>query len=255
MPSATHLRWAVGLTLLAVVSAGAGVSVVLYASSQPETFTDTPLVPFNFSGDATPLAAPPAFVNLPVPFTSQAPLMNWPEKQHDCEEATLVMVDRFLSGDRSGDLIDPHVADSAINRITPWKAHEDLTDQQVGELVKEHLGWGYRIYAATRENIKGQLALGRPVIVGVRTHGLGNPNYPGFQGHYEQPGWSVSHYLVVTGYDKSDTLILNDPGITLGHGYHIKFDQLTFAINDLDQAYPDLNQGQIILVLAPQATS
>ena len=31
--------------------------------------------------------------------------------------------------------------------------------------------------------------------------------------------------------DKSDTLILNDPGITLGHGYHIKFDQLTFAIN------------------------
>jgi len=57
------------------------------------------------------------------------------------------------------------------------------------------------------------------------------------------------------GYDKSDTLILNDPGITLGHEYHIKFDQLTFAINDLDQAYPDLNQGQIILVLAPQATS
>ena len=55
--------------------------------------------------------------------------------------------------------------------------------------------------------------------------------------------------------DKSDTLILNDPGITLGHGYHIKFDQLTFAINDLDQAYPDLNQGQIILVLAPRATS
>lgn len=131
--------------------------------------------------------------------------MNWPERQHDCEEATVVMVGRFLSGDRTGGLIDPHTAEAAINRITPWKAHEDLTDKQLGELVKQHLGWGYRIYPATRENIKGQLTLGRPVIVGVWTHGLGNPNYPGFQGHYEQSG-SVSHYLVVTGYDKSDTL-------------------------------------------------
>jgi hypothetical protein len=255
MLSARGLRWAVGLALVAAVSAGAGASVVLYASNRPEKFTNTPVVPFDSSGGAAPSSGLPEFVNLPVPYTSQAPLMNWPQRQHDCEEATLVMVDRFLKGDRSGGLLEPHTADTAINVITPWKPQVDLTSRQLGELAKEHLGWGFRIYPATRENVKEQLSLGRPVIVGVRTHGLGNPDYPGFQGHHEVPGWSVSHYLVVTGYDNSDTLILNDPGITRGHGYHIKFDQLTFAINDLDQAYPNLNQGQIILVLAPEATS
>jgi hypothetical protein len=93
------------------------------------------------------------------------------------------------------------------------------------------------------------------VIVGVRTHGLGNANYPGFQTHYEQPGWSVSHYLVITGYDSANNLILNDPGITRGHGYTITLQQLSFAISDLDRAYPNLNQGQVVLVLAPGASS
>ena len=245
--------WAIVFAFIAVVSAGAGASVVLYASSQSEKFTNTSLVPF---GSADTFAtALPAFVNLPVPFTSQAPLMDWADKQHDCEEATLVMVDSYLHGVRTGAGIDPDAADSAINRITPWKRYEDLTDQQLGELAKEHLGWSYRIYPATRDNIKRQLASGRPVIVGVRTHGLGNPNYPGYGDHYEQKGWSVSHYLVVTGYDSTDTLILNDPGITRGHGYRIKFDQLLFAIDDLGRAYPNLNQGQIVLVLAPESTS
>jgi hypothetical protein len=91
------------------------------------------------------------------------------------------------------------------------------------------------------------------VIVGVRTHGLGNGHYPGYYSHHEQTGWSVSHFLVVAGYDSNDTVILNDPGISAGHGYHISFDQLFFAINDLDQAYPALNEGQVFLVLAPIA--
>jgi uncharacterized protein YvpB len=102
------------------------------------------------------------------------------------------------------------------------------------------------------DNIRRQLALGRPVIVGIRTHGLGNPNYPGFRDRYEEPGWSVSHYRVVTGYDAA-TMILNDPGINRGHGYHITFDQLFFAIKDLDRAYHNLDQGLIFLVVAPLA--
>ncbi|HZK73481.1 MAG TPA: C39 family peptidase [Clostridia bacterium] len=254
--SSRFFRWSIGLGLVAAVSAGAGVAVVRYASGQTEKFTSTALVPFDSTATsgATPTDLPP-FVNLAVPFTSQAPLMNWAARQHDCEEATLVMVDSYLHGDRSGTLIDPQAADTAINRITPWKPNVDLTDQQLGELAKEHLGWDYRIYPATLANIKEQLAQGRPVIVGVRTHGLGNSNYPGYEGHYEEPGWSVSHYLVITGYDRSGNLILNDPGITRGHGYSITFHQLSFAIDDLDRAYPDLNQGRIVLVLAPDATS
>src|SRR5207248_1710350 len=156
-------------------------------------------------------------VILPVPVTPQAPLGNWAARQHTCEEASLVMVDRYLHGDHSGGLIDAHTADAAINQITTWKPAQDLTTQQVGEVAQKYMGWAYKVLPATRLNMKQQLSLGRPLIVGVRTHGLGNPNYPGYSSHYEQAGYSVSHYLVVAGYDDKDTYVLNDPGLTRGH--------------------------------------
>ncbi len=262
---AGFFKWMLGLGTLLILGAGAGVGLALYGSVQGVSFTTPKLVPFdpNAVNAVIPddqqaqlahVDVPPA-VLLPVPFTPQAPLNDWGAKQHTCEEASLVMVDRYLHGDHSGALIDPATADRAINTITPWKPVTDMTVRQLGELARVHLGWGYQILPASRDNIKQQLALGRPVIAGVRTHGLGNPNYPGYRYHYEENGWSVSHYLVVAGYDQSDTVILNDPGLTRGHGYHITFDQLFYAINDLDVHYPNLNEGQIILVLAPVATS
>jgi hypothetical protein len=249
----TVIRWALGIGAVAILAGTAGVVFVHLQQGPPVTYTKTSLVPLGAT-DPTP-GALPSMVSLPVPFTSQAPLMNWTQRQHDCEEATLVMVDRYLRGDRSGAPIDPQTAESAINRITPWKQAVDLTDVQLGQLAKEHLGWDYRVLPATPYNIELELSLGRPVIVGVRTHGLGISEYPGYLTHHEEPGWSVSHYLVVVGYESSGKVILNDPGITRGQGYRITFDQLFFAIDDLDRAYPDLNQGRIFLVLAPPAAS
>jgi hypothetical protein len=244
-------RLFLGLSLGALLAVAAGLTLNWINATPRLTSTNTPLVPFGAAAESSP--AIPATVSLPVPYTPQAPLMDWAVMQHACEEATVVMVDRYLRGDHSGALIPATQAETAINQVTAWKPYQDLTDAQLGELAQKRLGWSYRIYPATPENIKRQLALGRPVIAGVRTHGLGNPNYPGYGDHHEQPGWSVSHYLVVAGYD-ANTVILNDPGITHGHGYHITFDQLFYAIKDLDQAYPNLNQGLIILVLAPTAS-
>ncbi len=158
-------------------------------------------------------------------------------------------------GDHSGALIDPRTADAAINQVTAWKPAVDLTSRQVGEVAAKYLGWAYEVLPAEQLTMQQQLALGRPLIVGVRTHGLGNPEYPGYRSHYEQPGWSVSHYLVVVGYDQSGSFVLNDPGITRGHGYHITYNQLIHAIDDLDQAYPNLNSGRVFLVLAPAANA
>ena len=66
-------------------------------------------------------------------------------------------------------------ADQAINRITAWKPAVDLTVQQVGQVAQRHMGWADEVFPATALEMKQQLALGRPLIVGVRTHGLGNP--------------------------------------------------------------------------------
>jgi hypothetical protein len=251
------IKWMIGLGLIGGLALGAGLALAFFTSTPTTTYTNTALVPF----DATvnqPSAEPspinlPANVSLAVPYTTQAPLNDWANKQHTCEEATLVMVDRYLKGDHSGDVIPAQTADAAINQVTTWKPVQDMTDVQFGQMAKANLAYGYQVLPASRVNIKTELALGRPVIVGVRTHGLGNPHYPGYGNHYEQTGWSVSHFLVVAGYDSNDTVILNDPGISAGHGYHISFDQLFHAIDDLDQAYPALNEGQVFLVLAPIA--
>ena len=251
------IKWMIGLGLMAAVAVGAGLGLAFYTSGTTTSYTNTALVPFDAtvtqpSADPSPINLP-ANVSLAVPYTTQAPLGDWGNKQHTCEEATLVMVDQYLKGNHSGAVIDPRTADAAINQITAWKPTQDMTDVQYGQMAKANLAYGYQVLPASRVNIKTELALGRPVIVGVRTHGLGNAHYPGYTSHYEQAGWSVSHFIVVAGYDSNDTVILNDPGISAGHGYHISFDQLFFAINDLDQAYPALNEGQVFLVLAPIA--
>jgi hypothetical protein len=252
------LKWMAGLGVVAIIGIGVGVYFAFNGTGQQISYVTPDLVPIDLNtaapSDQPPVNLPTAVI-LPVPFTPQAPLGNWAARQHTCEEASLVMVDRYLHGDHSGGLIDPHTADSSINQITAWKPAQDLTVQQVGELAQKYLGWAYKILPADRLNMKQQLALGRPLIFGVRTHGLGNPNYPGYSSHYEQAGWSVSHYLVVAGYDGSDTYVLNDPGLTRGHGYHISYDQLMHAVDDLDQAYPDLNAGRVFVVLAPFTNS
>src|ERR1700682_373260 len=234
------LKWFVGLGLVATVAVGAGVYFAFFGAGPQISYVTPDLVPIDISVTA-PSEAPvnvPAAVFLPVPFTSQAPLNNWAARQHTCEEASLLMVDRYLHGDHSGKLIDPNTADAGINQITGWKPAVDLTSQQVGEVAKVHMGWGYKLLTAERLNMKQQLSLGRPLIVGLRTHGVANANYPGYRTHFEQTGWSVSHYLVVVGYDAGDNYILNDPGLTRGQGDHITYDQLMLAIDDLDGAYP-----------------
>jgi len=253
MPGA--LKWMFGLGLVAVVGIAAGVYFAFFGAGPQFTYVTPNLVPIGqggsgLTGDQVAVNLPAAVI-LPVPFTSQAPLGNWAQRQHTCEEASLLMVDRYLHGDHSGGLIDPRTADAGINQITAWKPAVDLTPTQVGQVAQKYMGWGYEVLPSDRLHMRQQLALGRPLIVGVRTHGLGNPNYPGYSSHYEQPAWSVSHYLVVVGYDQSDSYVLNDPGLTRGHGYHIKYDQLMHAIDDLDQAYPSLNAGRVFLVLAP----
>src|SRR6202171_2955094 len=247
------LKWLFGLGLVAVGGRGAGIYFAFFGAGPQISYITPTLVPID-TVSATPSDQPPvnlpAAVILPVPFTSQAPLNNWADRQHTCEEASLVMVDRYLRGDHNG-TIDPKTADAAINQVTSWKPALDLTSQQVGDVAKANWGWAYKMLPATRENMKQQLALGRPLIMGVRTHGLGNPNYPGYRDHFGQSCYSVAHFIVVGGDNQSDQFILNDPGLTRGHGTTASWDTLMHSLDDHDQAYPQLASGRVFLVLAP----
>jgi len=208
-----------------------------------------PLPTVNQAVEAPP-APPPDHILLQVPFTTQAPLNNWAQHQESCEAATLSMLITYWQHDPSL-VLDPRRADGMINSIDSWKPQPDLTDKMMGELAAQHWGYTYQILPNDPKVIAAQLAAGRPLIAEVRTHGLGNPRYPGYGNHFEQQGWSVPHFILIIGYD-STGVFLNDPGISWGRGYHITYAQLRHAIDDLDQHHPSLAQGQVLLLIAPE---
>jgi hypothetical protein len=192
----------------------------------------------------------PSHALLQVPFTTQAPLNNWAQHQESCEAANLTMLAAYWKHDTSV-VIEPHAADAAIRQIDAWKAQPDLNDVLMGELAQQHFGYIYRLVPNDPQVIAEQLAAGRPLLAEVRTHGLGNAHYPGYSSHYEQTGWSVPHFVLIIGYDNTGVW-LNDPGISWGRGYHISYAQLAHAIDDLDQHHPALNEGQVLLLIAPE---
>ena len=200
----------------------------------------------------TPVALPDHML-LQVPFTTQAPLNNWAQHQESCEAANLTMLYYYWTNHQDV-VIDPHAADNLINQIDRWKPAPDLNDTMLGELAQQRLGYTYRIVANDPKVIAEQLSAGRPLLAEVRTHGLGNTHYPGYSSHFEQAGWSVPHFVTIIGYDSSGVW-LNDPGISAGRGYHISYAQLAHAIDDLDQHHPALSQGQVLLLIAPEATT
>ena len=211
-----------------------------------------PLVPVVVGQGTLPTpVALPGNVLLQVPFTTQAPLNNWAQHQESCEAATLSMLVGYWHHDASV-VIDPHAADASIKQIDAWKSQPDLTNTLMGELAQQHFGYAYRLVPNDPKVIAEQLAAGRPLIAEVRTHALGNARYPGYSSHYEQTGWSVPHFILIIGYD-STGVFLNDPGISWGRGYHISYAQLAHAIDSLDQHHPSLNQGQVLLLIAPEA--
>lgn len=193
----------------------------------------------------------PDHILLAVPFTTQAPLGNWAQHQESCEAANLTQL-WFYWNHSAAVVIDPRTADSFISMIDAWKPQPDLNDTLLGQMAQEHWGYAYTLLPNDPNVIAEQLSAGRPLLAEVRTHGLGNGHYPGYYSHYEQAGWSVPHFVTIIGYD-STGVWLNDPGISRGRGYHISYAQLTHAIADLNQHHPGLDNGNVLLLIAPEA--
>ena len=263
-PARRRVRWSrIAVTVLSAIVIGSSVGLglrhyVAMGADEPlagvTAVQPLPLPPDGSTADVPSPPAPPARILLQVPYTTQAPLKNWAQHQESCEEATIIMLAAYWKGSKAV-VMNPQSADTQIATLVRWQvqhwgSEDDLTDQRMGELAKEYYGYGYEIVPNDPQVIREQLAAGRPLIAEVRTHGLGNTRYPGYYSHYEQRGWSVPHFVLIIGYD-STGVWLNDPGTSWGRGYHLSYKQLTHAIDDLNQNYPALNNGQVLLVAAP----
>jgi len=182
----------------------------------------------------------PKAAEIDVPFTSQAPQGDWSQPWQDaCEETSIYMVASFYAD-------DPIKREEAVRRIREIlkvkneaiKVSYDESLETIAALIDElGMPWTTELKLdPTPEELKAEIAAGRPVIVPVYAPELRIPYY---QAEY--------HVLVLTGYDDGlGQFIVNDPGTASGEG--LRFDQDVFmaAIHDLNPRDKDAGRKAVL---------
>lgn len=185
----------------------------------------------------------PVEFNLAVPFTSQAPFEKWdlPYKEA-CEEASILMVDAFYKKQK----LTKKLSDEEIKKLVEWQKtrlghFEDTNVEETARIMREY--YGYKdvrvVYDITIDDIKREVAQGRPVILPAAGRLLGNK-------YFRQPG-PLYHMLVVRGWTKKGLIITNDPGTKRGEGYLYKPDVLMKAVHDLNEG--DVYKGRKAMIV------
>ena len=171
----------------------------------------------------------PAEINLKVPFVLQAPFAVWDALHEDaCEEASMMMLDAFYK--KKTDFTKQEMEDG-IQKVVAWEKQkfgffEDTTVDQTVTVLQEFFGLTdvKAVFDVTIEDIKKEVASGRPVVIPAAGRLLFNPNSRG--------GGPPYHMLVIKGYTKNGYFITNDPGTKRGADYIYKIDLLYKAIHD-----------------------
>ncbi|MFH1207549.1 MAG: C39 family peptidase [Patescibacteria group bacterium] len=197
----------------------------------------------NQNTNQEPVAAIPDEFNLAVPFTTQAPLVNWDEQHEEsCEEAAALIVHYYWQKKT----FTPTIANKELQTIVDYENanlgfYKDTTAEQTAEFIRGL--WGYKKVAVkydfTLDDIKKEIAQGRPVIVPTAGRMLGNPNF-------KSPG-PLYHMIVIRGWTK-DMIITNDPGTRKGEGYQYTPEVIMNAIHDWNSGDVDNGQKAMIVV-------
>ena len=176
-----------------------------------------------------PKTETPVTLPLKVPFTTQAPLVEWDALHEEaCEEASLLMVYYYRTGQK---FASPLEADTEIKKLISWEeANSFKVDLTARELVEVASGYmklrtGRVILNPSVDQLKTELKAGRPVIVPAAGRELKNPNFT-------SPG-PVYHMLVLKDFDETG-FIVNDPGTRRGENYHYTFKTIMNAMHDWD---------------------
>ncbi len=169
-----------------------------------------------------------AVTKLSVPFTSQAPEKNWSQPWQDaCEEATILMVDRFYSGGT----LDKSSAKSGLLQLFSIKNNHfgyslDENAQKITELINHFLPWEAHIVEnPTLEQLKAEIDAKRPIILPAHGRALYNK--------YFRNGGPDYHTVVISGYDdETQEFITQEPGTKHGLDFRYSYDTILNAMHD-----------------------
>ncbi len=195
----------------------------------------------NINSGATETGLPKE-INLPVPFTSQAPEKNWDEPWQDaCEEAAVLMFDAYY---KNYDL-SPLFARDEILKMVEWEEAKgwgmSIEIEKVKELT-EYYSSNLKVKIIENpsvDDIKKIIASGDIVL--TVADGKVLPN------QYFRNGGPEYHALIIRGYTDK-TFITNDPGTQFGNNFEYKYADLLNAIYDWNGG--DVKNGRkVILVI------
>ena len=186
----------------------------------------------------------PKFINLDIPFISQAPYAVWDElHDHACEEAAIIMVYYYLTEKTlTLEIGDTEILNMVDWQIKNWGGHFDLSAEQIVELFKNYFDYSEieLVQDVSVEKIKQELVEGNPIIVPAAGRLLKNP--------YFTPPGPVYHILVIKGYDdEKSEFIVNDPGTKHGADFPYSYETLQNAVHDFNNG--DVLSGKKAMIV------
>ena len=162
--------------------------------------------------------------------------------QEACEETAALVVHYYYEGKK----FTPDLANREILAIVDFENehlgfYKDTTAEETADWIKAY--WGYDrvevITDPTVEEIKRNVAEGRPVIVPTAGRELGNPNFT--------PPGPVYHFIVIRGYTPT-SFITNDVGTRLGEKYTYKIETVMDAMHDWNDGKVERGAKKIIVI-------
>lgn len=194
-----------------------GSTVVATTASKPTSTSPTPTVVATSTDREGKKPEPekpkplPSQVELDVPFVPEAPDGIWTGPwKNACEEASLVMVEAFYRGQTSVATAEAKKRMTELFAIQDrnWGSNANSDAARTAKIANDHMGFKATVVTDPAvEDIKRELAAGRPVISLNHGKELGNPNIP-----FLATG-SFYHMLVIIGYDDATgEFITNDDG-------------------------------------------
>lgn len=179
------------------------------------------------------------YVELSVPFTSQAPRFKWSDsrQQDGCEEASVLMAMAWVKGEKGVAAAEweKRIIDLADFEQEKYGEHRDVSVQDtVDWMFKDYFSYGEVEIVKIKNSaqIVAELEAGNLVLVPVDGQALNNPNFT--------PPGPEHHFIVIKGYDyEKEEFITNDPGTRLGEDYRYSEDLIFEALRSYPTGYHD----------------
>jgi len=190
-----------------------------------------------------PADALPTEMNLLVPMVYQAPFAVWDAVHDDaCEEAAILMIQAYMNGESelTREEMDRRILGVVDHEMEVLGYFESTDAATTADIRREYLGLAsVKILPVNSiDDVKAQIAAGRPVVLPASGKALRNPNFRG--------GGPVYHMLVAKGF-KPGQIITNEPGTRLGADY-LYDEQLLFdAIHDWNDG--DTPNGAKVMIV------